>query len=186
LKLELMRPWVPLKVPGEDFSVTITDYPGDGLSSSFFVRCKVISDGQSISDWQIGLRAQLWQEVWVASTRLDRGQIIDSSLVTAQNVDILRSREAVISTNVDISSWEVAQGIAAGRALGKRDIVERPLIRKNQIVDVVAQHGALVINMKAQALENGSANALIKMRNLDSRKEFNAQVLDENRVRVQF
>jgi flagella basal body P-ring formation protein FlgA len=40
--------------------------------------------------------------------------------------------------------------------------------------------------MKALALEDGGINALIKMRNLDSNKEFDAQILNENEVKVHF
>jgi flagella basal body P-ring formation protein FlgA len=68
----------------------------------------------------------------------------------------------------------------------KRDVVEKPVIRKNQIVEVVANRGALTITMKAQALESGAVKALIRMRNLDSKREFNAQVIDETRANVVF
>jgi flagella basal body P-ring formation protein FlgA len=40
--------------------------------------------------------------------------------------------------------------------------------------------------MKALALENGTAGALIKLRNLESHKEFNGQIINESKVQVQF
>jgi flagella basal body P-ring formation protein FlgA len=40
--------------------------------------------------------------------------------------------------------------------------------------------------MKALALENGAAGDLIRLRNVESRKDFNAQVLNENKVQVRF
>ena len=50
----------------------------------------------------------------------------------------------------------------------------------------MAQQGLLAIRMKALALENGAAGDLIKLRNLESRKEFNGQILNENQVQVHF
>jgi flagella basal body P-ring formation protein FlgA len=186
LKLGMERPWRTTKLPADDCDVTITEYPAEGVNRSFLIRCKIISGGQNLGECQLALRAQLWQEVWVATGRLDRGQPIDRSLVTAQKVDVLRDRESLINADVDPTLYEVAQNVAAGRALTKRDIVDRPLIRKGEVVEVIASHGMLTVSMKAQALESGIANALIKMRNLESRKEFTAQIVNENQVKVLF
>jgi flagella basal body P-ring formation protein FlgA len=40
--------------------------------------------------------------------------------------------------------------------------------------------------MRAIAVEGGPAGAVIRVRNLDSQKEFVAQVLNENQVQVRF
>lgn len=186
LKLDLSRPWTPVPLPADDVTVTIVDFGGDGLSSSFLVRCEAVSGDRKVGQWQVGISAQLWKEVWIASARLDRGQSLDSSMLSARKVDLLRERDALLTTDIDPTGYDVDQCVAAGRPLGKHDVTERPLIHKNQIVDAVAHRGALAISMKAQALQNGGANALIRLRNLDSQKVFNATVLDENRVEVQF
>jgi flagellar basal body P-ring formation protein FlgA len=59
-------------------------------------------------------------------------------------------------------------------------------VRRGQIVEVVAKHGQLAISMKALALESGASGSLIKLRNLESRKEFSGQILNENKVQVHF
>jgi flagella basal body P-ring formation protein FlgA len=53
-------------------------------------------------------------------------------------------------------------------------------------VDAVASEGGLNIRMRAIAVEGGPAGAVIRVRNLDSQKEFVAQVLNENQVQVRF
>lgn len=184
LKLELLRPFPPVKLPDSAFDVAITDFPGAGLTNAFLLRVKVTSLGEPAGEWQIALGAQLWQEVWVAQARLDRGKPLDRALLTVQKVDVLRDRQAFLPAEVDPTTYDVAQSIAPGRAVTRRDISERPIIRKDQVVEVVAVNRSLTIHMKAQALENGAANAVIKLRNLDNRKEFNAQVINENQVRV--
>lgn len=186
LKLEFLRPFSPVKLPDNAFDVTITDFPGAGLTSTFLLRVKTSSLGAPVGEWQIALGAQLWQEVWFAQARLDRGKALDRSLLTTQKVDVLRDRQAFLSADVDPTIYDVAQSIAPGRAVTRRDISERPIVRKDQVVEVVAATGALAIHMKAQALEDGAASAVIKLRNLDSRKDFNAQVINENQVRVAF
>jgi len=79
-----------------------------------------------------------------------------------------------------------AQSVAPGRPLTRRDVSERPVIHKGDVVDVIAHQGVFSIRMKAQALENGIKRELIKMRNIESRKDFTAQVVNESEVEVHF
>jgi flagella basal body P-ring formation protein FlgA len=183
LKIQAAAPWGRILVP-TTYQLTIVDYPGAGLSSAFVVRCKLTADGQGLGEFQIPLRAEVWREVWVTEGRLDRGQTLDRSLLTAQKVDVLRERETLLSSDVDPGAFDVAQSVAAGRPLTRRDVAERPVIHKGDVVDVIAHQGAFSIRMKAQALENGIARELIKMRNIESRKDFNAQVINESEVEV--
>jgi len=186
LKLGFVRDWHPVPLPGKDFDLTLTDYPPDGVTSLFTVTFKIVSGGMEVGEWQIGLRAQLWQSVWVTQGRLDRGQAIDRSMLNSQKIDILREKDTLLSDDVDPDGYDVAQGIGPGRPISKQDVVERPVIHRGDVVDVIANQGLLNIRMKALALEDGGINALIKMRNLDSSKVFNAQILNENEVKVHF
>ena len=185
LKLETNVPWGRILVP-ESYDLTITDYPGGGMTNNLVIRCKLSGNGQALGDFQIPLRAQLWREVWVAEGRLDRGQALDRSLVTAQKIDVLREHEALLFSDIDPTIYDLAQSVAPGRPLTRRDVSERPVIHKGEMVDVVAHQGSFAIRMKALALENGIARELIKMRNLESRKDFTAEVINESQVQVHF
>lgn len=186
LKLTLARPWQPVELPADHLVVAITELPPGGISGTFFIKAKITSGDAVIVDGQLPLRAQLWQEVWVAASRLDRGQALDRTVLAPQKIDVLRERQPLLSTETDPTTLEAVLGVAAGRPVTKRDVTVRPLIRKGQVVEAVAQQGALAISMKALALEAGAAGDPIKLRNLDSRKEFSGQILNENRVQVHF
>jgi flagellar basal body P-ring formation protein FlgA len=186
LKLELVSQWQTLKLSSPSFIVQLTDLPPGGLSRSFGLRFKIVSGADTFGPFQVFVRAQLWQEVWVAATRLERGQALDRTQVTPQKVDIFQERLPLISTAVDPGTLELTASVSAGRTLSRMEAIGRPLIRKGQFVEAVAQHGAMSISMKALALENGAAGDLIRLRNVESRKDFNAQVLNENKVQVRF
>ena len=186
LKLTLAQPWKALKLPASDFAVVISETPSSGIAGTFIVHAKVTSGGELVSDFQVSLRAQLWQEVWTAASRLERGQPLDRSLLTTTKVDVLREHQPQLLADTDPSTLEVAQTVGASRPLTKRDVIERPLVRRGQVVEVVAQQGLLAISMKGLALESGARGELIKLRNLESRREFSAQILNENKVQVHF
>ena len=186
LKLSFVRPWAAVQMPADDFSVTITEAPQEGLASSFIVKVKVVSAAESVGEWPLAVRAQLLQEMWAASGRIERAQTLERSLLAAQKVDVLRDRQAFLSTDLDPATFETVQPITSPRLLVRRDVSERPIVRKGQMVDVVAKQGLLNISMKALALEGGAAGALIKLRNLESHKEFSGQIINESKVQVQF
>ena len=186
LKLSLARVWPALRLPEADWILTVTEWPSGGLAGTLLVRVKIVSGIETIVEGQLPLRAQLWQEVWFASSQLDRSQSLDRSSLTAQKADVLRERIPLVSAKIDPATLELSQTVAAGRALTRRDVVVRPLIRKGQVVEAFAQAGQFGVRMKALAMENGAAGDLIKLRNIESHKEFNGQVTHESKVQIHF
>ncbi len=186
LKLTLAQPWKPMSLPAETFAVIISETPKTGIAGTFAIRAQITCEGETIGDLSLSLRAQHWREVWTATNRLERGQALDRLLLTTSKVDVLNERQPSLLADVDPTTFEITQTVTAGRPLTRRDIAERPLVRKGQVVEVVAQQGQLAISMKALALENGAGGDLIKLRNIESHKEFTAQILNDNKVQVHF
>ena len=186
VKLSLARVWPALRLPEADWILTVTEWPAGGLAATILVRVKVVSGTETIIEGQLPLRAQLWQEVWFAANQLDRGQSLDRSSLTSQKADVLRERIPLVSAKIDPATLDISQAVAAGRALTRRDVSVRPLIRKGQIVEAFAQTGQFGVRMKALAMENGAIGDLIKLRNIESHKEINGQVTHESKVQIQF
>jgi flagella basal body P-ring formation protein FlgA len=176
-----------MKLPAEDFFAECIQLPPGGISTSMSVTVRGVSGGRIIGEWPIVLRAELWQEVWVAFERLERGTVLTPGMLAPQKIDLLKEfGPHPVSSETDLSGFELDQAVAAGRPLRKRDLVEKSLIRKGQFVDAVANEGGINIRMRAMALEGGAAGAVIRVRNLDSNREFVGQVLNETQVQVRF
>jgi flagella basal body P-ring formation protein FlgA len=175
-----------VRLPGDDLFLAVTELPVGGVSGAFFIRAKASSGGAVVGEWQLPLRAQLSQEVWVAATRLERGQELERSLLGVQKVDVLRERTPLLPATADPTAFDLTQSVPAGRPLTTRDVVARPVVRKGQVVEVTARQGLLAVTMKALALESGAVGDLIKLRNLESRREFSGQILHESKVQVHF
>ena len=186
LKVSLSRPWVPVKLPGADFFAECIQIAGNGLSSNMGFTLRVVSDGKIVGEWPIQVRVELWQDVWVSTQRIDRGMVLDSGLLTQKRLDVLREFVMPLTVDQDLQGFEVNQTVQSGRPITRREIVEKTVVKKGQLVDAVASEGGLNIRMRAMAMEAGSAGAVIRVRNIDSQKEFVAQVLNENQVQVRF
>lgn len=186
LRVSLARPWVALQLQSPDFFAECVQLPPSGLASNMPVIVRGVSGGKIVAEWPLQLKVQVWQDAWVAPQRFERGQVLSRGMLTVQKMDILREPNPLITEEQDISGFELAQAVQQGRPITRRDLVERTLVKKGQFVDAIANEGALSLRMRAVAVEGGPAGAVIRVRNLDTRKEFFAQVINENQVQVRF
>lgn len=186
LRLSFGRGWKPIRVPSEDWEITMPELPMGGLSKSFLVRLRISACDRAWFDQQVVVQAQLWKPVLVATRRLERGQPLDSSAADGQTLDVLRERIAPISAGTKLEDQEVLQTVMEGRPLTVKDIAAAPMVRKGALVEVVAGDGRMAISMKGQAMGSGGMGDSVTVRNLDTRKDFQARVVDRNSVRVNF
>jgi flagella basal body P-ring formation protein FlgA len=185
LQLDSVRAWGLPSVPARvQARLVVTEFPAS-LAPSMLVRCRLETPGAVLPAWSISVHAQLWADIWTAREPLDAGRPFDPSALEAHRGDLLREHDALQATLND-RDYLYARAVPAGRVLVWRDLVRRPLVRKGETVEVTAVDGSLTVTVKALAIQNGGRGDLVLVRNLDSKKEFTAVVVDENRVQVRF
>jgi flagellar basal body P-ring formation protein FlgA len=184
LQLESLRAWTPSTRTASVWELNVVEYP-NAPASSMLVRCRVLADSVPISETTFVLRASLWRDAWATRQPLTIGETFSPSALEARRVDLLRERD-VLPASAGDESFIFARAVSAGRLLTWRDISRRPLVKKGDLVDVSAADGFLVVTMKALAMQNGAKGETVTVRNPESRKDFAAMVIDENRVQVRF
>jgi flagella basal body P-ring formation protein FlgA len=186
LRVSLVKRWAPVQLPAPDFFAECVQLPPTGLSSNMNVTVRGVSGGKIVGEWPIQIKVELYQRVWVAAQRLESGQVLEQGLISPQPLDVLRETAQPIAVERELSGFELAQSVSKGRPLTRKDLVERALVKRGQFVDAFAGEGGLSVRMRALALEGGAAGAVIRVKNLDTKKEFYAQVINENQVQVRF
>ena len=186
LQLDPIRTWgfpaIPAGTPSP--RIVITEFP-TALASSMLLRCRLETGAAPLAPWSISVHAQLLANVWTTREPLEAGQPFDPSRIELQRGDLLREHDPVPATITD-HDYLLTRSVPAGRTLVWRDLVRRPLVRKGDTVEVTAVDGPLSVTLKALATQNGGRGDLVLVRNLESKKEFTAVVVDENRVQVRF
>ena len=184
LQVELLRAWNPSSALASHWQVQITEYP-TVATNAMMLRCRVVADGVASGESTITLRASLWRDAWVARQPLLNGATFDPSLLETRRVDAFRDRDALPATVGD-QTFIFSRAVNTGRVVTWRDISRRPLVKKGDVVEVTAIDGFLSVTMKAMALGSGGQGEAVTFRNLESRKDFTAFVVDENRAQVRF
>jgi flagella basal body P-ring formation protein FlgA len=162
----------------------VTEYPATP-TETVYLRCSLLADGVVASDVTLTLRASLWRDAWFAREPLAVGTAFDRQALDLRRVDCLRERNALPATVGD-DSFIFSRPVQADRVVTWQDVARRPLVRKGDIVDVVASEGGLEVTMKAQATENGIRGDMVTVRNMDTRKDISGLVVAEDRVEVRF
>lgn len=166
--------------------VDLFDAPPRLGASSILLRYRFLEGGRCSSTHATAFRVQVMAEVWVPVRRLATGTPLQASDVVAREVDIVREPKAVPADAAVFGRWELVRAAGPDRALSWGDLVPRALVRKGHVVDVIAQQGLLTVSMKGQATRSGALGEVVVVRNLESKREFSAEVIDENKVRVHF
>lgn len=184
LQLDLIRAWTPPARVATVWELSVLEFP-PVPAASMMLRCRVIADAATVTETTFVVRAQLWRDAWSTRQPLTAGAAFDVTALEARRVDLLRERDALPAAVGD-RSYVFARAVPAGRMLTWRDIARRPLVKKGDLVEVSAVDGPLSVTMKALAMENGAQGDTVTVRNPQSRKDFSALVVDENRVQVRF
>ncbi len=184
VRVRVVKDWAPLNIPSSNYFVESFQLQGGGLTSMMAFYIRLISGGLVMGEWPVQARVELFQDVWVAQSRMERGQVVEEDAVSVQRIDVLKERSVPLPSSFKLTGYELAMPVPVGKILCRRDIVEKELVKKGQMVDVMVNQGSLNLRMKAMAVEGGASGMTVKLRNLDSRKEFFGEVTGEGVVSV--
>jgi flagella basal body P-ring formation protein FlgA len=184
LELRLTNPWTPVAIPDDPLTVRILDLPSAGVTPSFIVRFELVTGTETVGQWQLPLTARIWRDVWVATGKVPRGAAVREAELGQERRDLLSLRDPVIHLNPDDTNLEFSENLSAGTPLSSRALRPRTVVFRGHVLDAIVQDGSLVISVKVEALENGAPGQTVRVRNINSKREFRGKVQNEETVLV--
>ena len=185
LNLRFTRPWVTQNAPAGPLTLKILEMPTSGVTSAFLVRFEIFTaSGASLGNWQMPIQAHLWREIHVARSMLKPGELVAAADIALERRDVLALRAPLAEFAEGGASLEIAESVPAGSPLFARSVKMRPVVRRGEMTNARLEEGALSVTMKVQALEDGTPGQIIRLRNLQSARDFSGKVLNEKTVLV--
>ncbi|MDZ7640725.1 MAG: flagellar basal body P-ring formation chaperone FlgA [Desulfurivibrio sp.] len=135
---------------------------------------------------QVRLNADLQRmgEVVMSARRINRGEVINPA-------DLLVERRNISNLNNNfISDPEAAVGkqprttLQPGAVLYQNRLEKPPLVRRGDRVEIIAQHGRIRVSAPGEVRDIGAEGELVRVRNLMSRREIQARVIDSGTVKT--
>ena len=125
-----------------------------------------------------------WYQPMLFATRdLARGQVLKAEDFELR-VAVAEYREVAVSSLEGVVGTSLRRRVLAGEQLEKGVLTIEGGIVSGQPVTLVGKVRGLVIETQGIALERGAIGAMIRVRNLSSRKIVYGRVLDANRVEI--
>lgn len=192
-------PWKPdqIKVEKLTFDQELTVPPGnvtfqvtapkhtDWLGPIPF-SVQVIVDGQAVKKIVTPATIEVWSDVVIAAKPLGRYQPIQADDILIKKMNLARVPFNVIASADLVLGRRASRNIAANSVLRSDQVEMPPIVRRGDVVQVVAESEVLKVSAKGLAKENGAKGDRIQVMNLRSKKIIYAQVVGEQTVQVEF
>lgn len=186
LKIFLNKAFHDLPFHGKDWQIDIIQCPPDKITDKFLITFKINSHGKSLGQWQLPVRAELWQNAYISLKYIRKGEDLIDRYFKINPIDILRMRGRSVNIQEDLANYVAAQNIPQNDVLIYHDLKRKPDVLKGQIVDLIAIEGGMKISMKAKALEDGIQGEYITVQNMQSKKNIQAEIIGNKILRVYF
>lgn len=187
LVLESSRALIPVSVPVDtaNISIKLVAQPYTRPTGFMKAQYNVMADGVIVGHQTSYFRAQLIQDVWIAQQVIQRGATLGEAKLVKKKTDVINLRDNIWIGKPD-DSLQLVTTVSAGTVLQERHLRRTPAIFRNQTVDAVLSHKALVIRLRVLALEDGAPGDVIRLRNTSSSKELRGTVINSRQVKVTF
>ena len=192
-------PWKPdqLKVVKLTFDQELTVPPGkvgfqvieprhtDWLGPIPF-SVQVMVDGRTVKKVTAPATIEVWSDVAIAVKPLGRYQPIEADDIVLKKMNLARMPSNAIVCADQVLGRRANRNIAANSVLRSDQVEMPPIVKRGDVVQVVAESAILRVSAKGQAKENGAKGDRIQVMNLRSKKIIYALVVDEQTVAVEF
>lgn len=138
--------------------------------------------------WSVNVTSQADVSVrlLVARHTLERDQSLSADDVLARRQSVSKNRQGFYGRVADIEGLSAKRRIRTGQVLAPQLLGAPLLVRRGQMVTIVATHDGIEAATQGEALSNGSAGDLIRVRNQSSEKIIETQVTGEGVVTSTF
>lgn len=184
IRLTILRSPEEVIVPAGTLSWKVTPSKAAIFgSSSFSIAFNV--DGRSAGNCIVRVRLVALGEVAVAATSLRKGEILSPSSIRLEKRDLGDLDEPFTETG-DLLGLEAAKTISAGTVLDHDNITAPSIIRRGEMVTIIARRGPMQLTTKGLAKADGHRGQMIKVKNISSNKMIYCRVDRPGVVSVEF
>lgn len=176
----------PVSVPAGKVTLRVsaprhTDWIG---AVAFSVNLAV--DGRKVGHLTVPVHLDVWSDVIVTTRPLGKYEPIGKDDIRTEKMNLARVSANVIDSTDDVLGRRTRRNIAANCVL-RKDLVEiQPIVKRGEMVQVLAESPVLKISVKGIAKQNGAKGDRIKVINIRSKKAIYARVVDGRTVQVDF
>ncbi|MCM8813041.1 MAG: flagellar basal body P-ring formation chaperone FlgA [Candidatus Omnitrophica bacterium] len=169
-------------IPPGEYTLEVKNCSTNDWLGKIFMQMR-IQNADAAQTVPLILNVRRFGTVLVAKERIEKGRPLTAAAVELRREEIKDSGGSV-QDPAQFHGRRARLPIAAGQTIQERMLEKIPLVSRRQILNAQLETPALRIMMKVQAAENGSVGDIIRVQNIDSKKELLAEVVSDTLVRI--
>jgi flagellar basal body P-ring formation protein FlgA len=122
-------------------------------------------------------------ELPVAARQLDRGTIVQIEDITWQDTDIRRNDNSITDAT-KIVGLELKRTLNLGMPFRAQDVAAPTLVRRGQSITLLVSTGGMQLATSGISLQDGAANAIIRVQNNSTKRIIEGRVMDSSTVKI--
>jgi flagellar basal body P-ring formation protein FlgA len=150
------------------------------------LRVTILVDGKEFGIIRMRGDLKLFGEVACAAKTLARDTLLSAADITLVRRDITFLGPGVVTAPGAAIGKKLKTTVQPGSVLYTRYLEEAPLVRRGDLVTILARSGQLEVKAPGEARNAGAGGDLIRVKNLMSRQIVQAKVQEPGLVEVEF
>ena len=182
VQIELVRAPSDIHLPAGEVNYKVSGIRERGRQSLCQVEVEV--DGERIREVEAIFEVKRFGQVVVAKHKLNRDQILapDDLKIELREITSLKNSFAALC---DLKDLRASTFIREGDIITSKMVETPPLIERGKIITILVEEGPVSITALGKSLSDGMKGEILRVRNLDSKREIAAKVFDEKTVVVE-
>lgn len=131
-------------------------------------------------------QVEVYRPVVCASGTFNRGHILQTDDLRLARRPLSRLRGQVLEAQAQAVGLALKRSVKAGQILTEKMLEPPVVIRRGDRITILAKSPYITVCVPGEAREEGSSGALIRVKNLMSKREIVAKVLDSETAMVRF
>ena len=140
----------------------------------------------NINAWQIYVPVQIkaFGPAVISKRALPRGTIVHSSDLTMATRELSRALRGYYTSVDEIIGMELRHSLPNGGIISPKSLKPRHLVKRGDIITIVAESKGLHIRVKGTALMDGFRGQSIRIKNTRTKRELQGEVVASRTVKV--
>ncbi len=125
-------------------------------------------------------------EMVVANRQLLAGTVLTEEDLSLQQREVAQAAGLHVSAIEDVVGMKLRSMVRSGAPVKSNQLQKVPVINNGQLVTIVAESAGFRMTVTGRAKGSGGVGDIIKVENLNSRKQFPARIVDNTTVEAGF
>ena len=156
----------------------------DELSNKFSCSVEIFADGKAFARTAVSGKYYVLGEIYVPARNIDKGELITPDMLKTITVRMNRVKPMFVTEKDKLVNKEAKKYLKEGKIVTDRDIGEKILIKKNDLITVVYKTDKMQITARGQARQDGVKGERIEVENTKSKKVLVGTVVDAETVYI--